>query len=110
MPDAAFCCRKSGLKCSCFHSLPSVSACKLFILNTLYVFPVVRRCKLFNSNELFTITEFCKAVCISRRSYFRLRAEGQGPRVTILGGVHLISHDETRRWVANHTERNWIDV
>ena len=59
---------------------------------------------------LYTITKFCEAVCISRRSYFRLRAEGEGPRVTILGGVHLISHEETSRWLAKHTERNWIDV
>jgi len=60
--------------------------------------------------EFYGITQFCEAVGISRRSYFRLRAEGDGPRVTILGGVHLISHQETRRWLAQHTERNWIEV
>jgi len=50
-----------------------------------------------NTAILYTIDEFCEAVRISRRSYFRLRAEGEGPRLTILGGKHLVSKDETRR-------------
>jgi hypothetical protein len=59
---------------------------------------------------LYTVTEFCEAVRISIRQYYRLRAAGDGPRLTILGGVHLVSHDETKRWLTKHTERNWIDV
>ena len=59
---------------------------------------------------LYTVPEFCEAVRISIRQYYRLRAAGDGPRVTILGGVHLISHDWTNRWLDKHTERNWIDV
>jgi hypothetical protein len=62
------------------------------------------------TKDLYTVAEFCEAVRISIRHYYRLRAAGDGPRVTILGGVHLISHDETSRWLAKHTERNYFDV
>jgi Helix-turn-helix domain len=62
------------------------------------------------TKDLYTVAEFCEAVRISIRHYYRLRAAGDGPRLTILGGRHLISRDETRRWLASHTERNYIDV
>jgi hypothetical protein len=58
------------------------------------------------TKDLYTIAEFSVAVRISQRQYYRLRAAGDGPRVTILGGRHLISHDEMKRWLASHTERN----
>jgi hypothetical protein len=57
------------------------------------------------TNNLYTVAEFCEVVRISKRQYFRLRARDDGPRVTTLGGRHLISHDEMRRWLADHTER-----
>jgi hypothetical protein len=59
---------------------------------------------------MYTIKEFCSYVRISSRQYYRLRAAGDGPRVTILGGRHLISHAEANRWLTVHTEKNWIDV
>ena len=57
------------------------------------------------AKDLYTIAEFCTAVRISKRHYYRLRAAGQGPRLITLGGRLLISHDESQRWLADHTER-----
>ena len=57
------------------------------------------------TKDLYTVSEFCEAVRISRRQYFRLRARDDGPRVITLGGRHLISRDEMKRWLADHTER-----
>jgi hypothetical protein len=61
-------------------------------------------------DKMYTVKEFCLFVRISTRQYYRLRAAGDGPRVTVLGGRHVISHDETRRWLAAHTERNYYSV
>ena len=60
--------------------------------------------------DLYTPKEFCAAVRISYRHYFRLRKAGEGPRVIVLGGLHRISRDELERWLAVHTERRYIDV
>jgi hypothetical protein len=59
---------------------------------------------------MYTVKEFCVFVRISTRQYYRLRAAGDGPGVTILGGKHVISYDETRRWLAAHTERSHFTV
>ena len=49
---------------------------------------------------MYTIKEFCALVRISTRQYYRMRAAGDGPRVTRLGGRNLVSHEEMRRWLA----------
>jgi hypothetical protein len=59
---------------------------------------------------MYTVKEFCLFVRISTRQYYRLRAADDGPRVTVLGGRHVISHDEARRWLAAHTERSYFSV
>jgi predicted DNA-binding transcriptional regulator AlpA len=57
------------------------------------------------SSCLFTIAEFCAAVRISERQYFRLRAEGQGPKATYLGGRVLISRTAIDHWLWQHEEQ-----
>jgi hypothetical protein len=57
------------------------------------------------SSGLFTISEFCAAVRISPRQYFRLRAEGRGPKVIFLGGRILISRGAIDQWLWQHQER-----
>jgi hypothetical protein len=59
---------------------------------------------------VYTIKEFCALVRISTRQYYRMRAAGDGPRVTLLGGRNLVSHEEMRRWLAAHTEQNYFTV
>lgn len=67
-------------------------------------------CKVMKSEDLYTVTEFCELVRISVRQYYRMRAADDGPSVTKLGGRHLISRDEMRRWLAAHTERQSFHV
>jgi hypothetical protein len=67
-----------------------------------------QRCN--TGEQMYTVKEFCLFVRISTRHYYRLRAAGDGPRVTALGGRHVISHDETRRWPATHTEQSHFTV
>ncbi len=55
--------------------------------------------------ELLTIKQFCRSIPISERQYYRLQAEGDGPRRTRLGGVVLIAPRERERWILEHTER-----
>jgi hypothetical protein len=61
-------------------------------------------------SDLYTVKEFCEAVRISERQYFRMRAAGDGPRVTVLGGRHVISRNEMLRWLEAHTERYYFNV
>jgi predicted DNA-binding transcriptional regulator AlpA len=62
------------------------------------------------TRELLTVKEFCEHVRISLRQYYRMRANDDGPRVTVLGGRHVISRNEMKRWLAVHTEHNHFDV
>ncbi len=60
--------------------------------------------------DIYTVKEFCEAVRISERQYFRMRAANDGPRVTILGGRHVIMRNEMLRWLAVHTENAYFDL
>ena len=65
---------------------------------------------MYGGLNVYTIKEFCALVRISTRQYYRMRAAGDGPRVTRLGGRNLVSHEEMRRWLAAHTEHNYFTV
>jgi hypothetical protein len=54
------------------------------------------------SARLFTIGEFCVATRISQRQFFRIQAEGHGPRMTWLGGRKLISRAALDHWLWEH--------
>ena len=60
--------------------------------------------------EMLTIREFCEACRISERQYHRLRAVGQGPDITRLGGRHLIQRTEMSRWIERRTENRFFEI
>ena len=47
----------------------------------------------------YTITEFCAAYRISRPHYFRVRADGRGPRETRIGAKIIISRADADAWL-----------
>jgi hypothetical protein len=55
--------------------------------------------------SLFTIAEFCAATRISQRQFFRIQADGHGPKMIWLGGRKLISRAALNRWLWEHEER-----
>ena len=57
------------------------------------------------SGSLFTIQEFCAATRISQRQFFRIQAEGHGPKMIWLGGRKLISRSALDSWLREHQER-----
>ena len=57
------------------------------------------------SASLFTIREFCSAVRISERQFYRIQAAGDGPRMIGLGGCKLISRSALNQWLWKHEER-----
>ena len=58
----------------------------------------------FFAQNLLTIREFCQAMRISERQYFRMRAEGRGPNVTWMGGKVMITKRECEAWLHRWTE------
>ena len=53
----------------------------------------------------FSIREFCLAHQISEPFYFRLKAQGLGPREMKLGARRIISAEAATEWRALHTNR-----
>ena len=53
----------------------------------------------------FSIREFCLAHRISVPFYFRLKAQGLGPREMKLGARRIISAEAATEWRALHTNR-----
>lgn len=51
------------------------------------------------SDEAYTIREFCAAFKISKPTYFRLRAEGRGPKETRLGAKVLVMRKDVDAWI-----------
>ena len=51
------------------------------------------------------IEEFCSAFGISRRTFSRMRAAGDGPAVTWLFGTQVILKSSADEWVKARTER-----
>src|SRR5215472_5739762 len=47
----------------------------------------------------FTIDEFCAAHRLSPEMYFKLKADGLGPREMLVGSRRMISAEAARRWV-----------
>lgn len=45
-----------------------------------------------------TIDQFCKAIPMSRATYFRLQRNGMGPRTVRVGGRVLINRTEINAW------------
>jgi predicted DNA-binding transcriptional regulator AlpA len=56
------------------------------------------------SSRLFTIREFCSACRISLRQFYRLQEQGEGPKMTWLGGRKLITRSALDRWLWEHEE------
>ena len=54
--------------------------------------------------DLLTIPEFCSSVRISTRQFFRVCAEGIGPRRTYLGGKVMITQQSMKQWLDERTE------
>ena len=53
-----------------------------------------------------TIREFCAAHGISRRQYYRLKAQGRAPHETRFGGkIVLITQESARAWRKRHTTK-----
>ena len=47
----------------------------------------------------FTIEEFCAAHRLSPSTYFKIKADGLGPREMLVGSRRMISAEAARRWV-----------
>jgi predicted DNA-binding transcriptional regulator AlpA len=47
---------------------------------------------------LYRVREFCAAHAISPVTFYKLLAEGQGPRITRIGGGTFISADDAAEW------------
>ena len=47
---------------------------------------------------VYTIPEFCAAYRISEGMYFKLQAQGRGPRTIKIGRRKLIRIDDARAW------------
>jgi predicted DNA-binding transcriptional regulator AlpA len=47
---------------------------------------------------LYRVREFCTAHAISPVTFYKLLAEGQGPRITRIGGGTFISADDAAEW------------
>ena len=45
-----------------------------------------------------SIADFCRAHGISQSMYFKMRAQGLGPREMIVGARKLISQEAARAW------------
>jgi hypothetical protein len=46
----------------------------------------------------FTIDEFCAAHRLSPSLYFKLKADGNGPREMLVGSRRMISAESAARW------------
>jgi hypothetical protein len=46
----------------------------------------------------FSIADFCRVHGISESMYFKMRAQGLGPREMIVGARKLISQEAARAW------------
>jgi hypothetical protein len=56
-------------------------------------------------DELMTIDEWCAHNRISRRTYYNLQREGQGPELTRIRGAVRISRQANRCWQKRMSER-----
>ncbi|MBI3776765.1 MAG: hypothetical protein HY273_14685 [Gammaproteobacteria bacterium] len=50
------------------------------------------------NHEAFTIELFCKSHGISRAMFYKLKAEGRGPRLMQVGTKPLISREAAQDW------------
>ncbi len=66
--------------------------------------------KAVDKPDFLTIAEFCAETRISPRHYYRLRAAGNGPDVTHLGGRQVIKRSELLRWVNDRTENRYLQI
>jgi len=55
---------------------------------------------------MYTVSEFCEFVRISRRYFGMLRKAGDGPTITQLGKRVLVSHEDAEAWLKSRRVPN----
>ena len=60
----------------------------------------------FDLFDAYDIDTFCFRHCISRPTYFRLKKEGQGPRIMRIGKKDIISREAASDWRKRMEDEN----
>ena len=55
--------------------------------------------------ELFSVNAFCEAHSISRATFYRLLASGEGPKVVSIRGRIMVTSEAAAEWRTCLTER-----
>jgi predicted DNA-binding transcriptional regulator AlpA len=57
------------------------------------------------SKRGYGVQDFCRNVGISRSTFYALKNEGNGPRVTKIGKrLNLITHEAAEEWLRDRSE------
>ncbi len=51
-----------------------------------------------HNDRAYSVIKFCKAHNISRSMYYKLRKQGQGPKLMKVGRRRLISDESAAKW------------